>query len=232
VVWEDGTLGNSEVLFRSNSDPFRDNINLSNNSGTSTGPRIASAGDNVYVVWEDNTLGNYEVFFRASHDSGRTFGNIINISNDSADSSQPPQIAAIGDNVYVVWRSFNIDNNDILFASSNDNGQTFITPVNLSNSPGDSQFARIAAAGDNVYVVWEDRPSGNADISYTVSNNSGLTFSPPINLSNSLGNSINPDISTSGDKVYVVWQDDTLGNFDIFFIAIDDNGITVGSKLN
>ena len=62
LLVEISSLNLSEVLFRSNSDPFRDSINLSNNSGTSTGPRITSAGDNVYVVWEDNTLGNYEVF--------------------------------------------------------------------------------------------------------------------------------------------------------------------------
>ena len=47
-------------------------------------------------------------------------------------------------------------NADIFFAFSTDNGQTFSTPDNLSESPEFSIAAQISSAGNNVYVVWED----------------------------------------------------------------------------
>ena len=37
------------------------------------------------------------------------------------------------------------------------------------------------------------------------------------NLSNNDGDSEDPQIISSGGKVYVVWSDDTPGNFDILF---------------
>ncbi|MGH9877278.1 MAG: hypothetical protein ACRD5H_06535, partial [Nitrososphaerales archaeon] len=49
--------------------------------------------------------------------------------NDGIDSTLP-QVAASGSNVYVVWQ----DDDEILLASSSDNGATFSpTPINISN---------------------------------------------------------------------------------------------------
>ena len=44
-----------------------------------------------------------------------------------------------------------------------------------------------------------------------------ISFGSTKNLSNNDGDSSNPQIISSGGKIYVVWQDDTPGNFDIFF---------------
>ena len=50
---------------------------------------------------------------------------------------------------------------------------------------------------------------------------------PPDNLSEeNTGSSFFPQISSSGNNVYVVWEDDTPGNFDIFFAVSTDNGQT------
>jgi hypothetical protein len=39
-------------------------------------------------------------------------------------------------------------------------------------------------------------------------------------------------IATSGDNVYLVWQDNKTGNWEIFFKASSDGGKTFGSKIN
>ena len=125
-------------------------------------PQIAASGSNVYVVWQEQSATNIEIFFRASNNSGQTFGPIINISNDTADS-QLPQIATVGNNVYIVWDRIS-GPSDILFASSNNNGLTFSTPVNLSNSPSSLSLSpQITADGSNVYVTWQER-LGNDEI--------------------------------------------------------------------
>ena len=44
------------------------------------------------------------------------------------------------------------------------------------------------------------------------STDGGANFGATINLSNNGGFSANPVVATSGNNVYVVWEDDTPGN--------------------
>ena len=101
VVWEDITLRNFEIFFRASQG--LGTINVSNTTGVSQNPQIATSGNNnVYVTWTDNTPGNDDIFFAASNNNGTSFGPPINLSNSTEDSFNP-QIAAIGNNVYVTW---------------------------------------------------------------------------------------------------------------------------------
>ena len=56
-----------------------------------------------------------------------------------------------------------------------------------------------------------------SDIHFIASGNEGDSFGSTKNLSDNAGESIEPQIISSGGNIYVVWQDDTPGNFDIFF---------------
>ena len=49
------------------------------------------------------------------------------------------------------------------------------------------------------------------DIFFAFSTDNGLTFSAPDNLSNNTGVSSDPQISSSGNNVYVVWEEFTPG---------------------
>jgi hypothetical protein len=54
----------------------------------------------VYVV--EIILSNEDIFFSASNDDGKTFGCIIKLNNKNNRLSDDPQIAASGDNVYMI----------------------------------------------------------------------------------------------------------------------------------
>jgi hypothetical protein len=85
----------------------------------------------------------------------------------------------------------------------------------------------IALSGPNVYIVWHDHESINAiDILYRRSTDGGASFEPTENLSNSPEVSERPAIAAIGNGVYVVWQEDTLTDRDIFFIRSIDGGST------
>ena len=77
-------------------------------------------------------------------------------------------------------------------------------------------------------MVWEDDTPGNFDIFFAVSTDNGQTFSTPDNLSEEYtGDSNGPQISSSGNNVYVVWTDSTLpGNDEILFAFSTNNGLT------
>ena len=56
----------------------------------------------MYVVWVRRCRCRYDVYFKRSTNGGASFGSTINLSNDD-NSSVSPEIAVVGDNVYVVW---------------------------------------------------------------------------------------------------------------------------------
>src|SRR5215212_723744 len=58
------------------------------------------------------------------------------------------------------------------------------------------------------------------------------SFGNLTNLSNNTGFSSTPQITASGDNVYVVWRDNSSGNDDIYFSASADNGTSFSSIEN
>ena len=172
---------------------FGKEINLSNNPGFSEHPQIATSGNNVYIVWIDNSPStdasseavakNKKIMFQKSADNGYTFGETITLSNVHAADSFNQEIAARGNNVYVVWQDtplptsdmdvgetagayIKADNNgdairiggnrydsSVSFISSGDNGETFDEVKNLSDRAVKS-YPKLAAYENKVYVMW------------------------------------------------------------------------------
>jgi hypothetical protein len=159
------------------------------------------------------------------------FGHQIDISSNNG-TSELPQIAAQGNNVYVVWQDNTNGNNEIMFTHSSDNGNNFAKVINLSNNNGTSELPQIATQGNNVYVAWQDNTNGNNEIMFTHSSDNGNNFAKVINLSNNNGTSELPQIATQGKNVYVVWQDNTTGNNDIMFKSSPFNGTKFRSTRN
>jgi hypothetical protein len=95
-------------------------------------------------------------------------------------------IAISGDNFYTAWSSNRNTsvNNEILFRSSADGGQSFGEKINLSNSTNtDSRGVEIGAEGDNVAVLWWERnQTGTNEPVMKVSTNTGQIFGPAFNL--------------------------------------------------
>jgi len=117
---------------------------------------------------------------------------------------------------------------ETLYRKSADDGNTFSNGTNLSNNgTSDSDNLEIAAAGNNVYAVWQEtaiidyqefRNAGPANNSKDIdtqqndgsillrtSNDGGDTFKVPIVVSNRIFNSY-PKISAFENSAYVAWN--------------------------
>ncbi|HEX7143604.1 MAG TPA: sialidase family protein [Nitrososphaeraceae archaeon] len=182
--------------------------------------------------------------------SGYTFSNITNITNNKHDSVYA-QIAAIDNNVYVVWQESITTNSketnyEIYLKKSEDQGNTFSKPINLSNNSGFSEHPQIAVSKNGIFIIWVDNTySNNTEIMFTKSLDNGTTFSEVKILSNDSKNSNNPEISVSDENVYVVWQDidqtyshsnkenliDKETSSNIMFIGSMDNGNTFNDQI-
>lgn len=86
----------------------------------------------------------------------------------------------------------------------------------------------IASSGNNVYVVWSGNDTGHLEITFRVSTDNGQTFEDKVNLSNTPGvDSIDPQISASGNHVYITWWEDYGNGTRVpFFKTSNDYGIT------
>ena len=98
--------------------------------------------------------------------------------------------------------------------------------TNLSNNEGHSELPNIIAIGNNVYVAWMDDSSGNRDIYFRKSKDSGCNFEPIIDLSNQNGGSVDQQIATSGSNIYLIWEHTPENNGAVFFTRSTDNGTT------
>jgi hypothetical protein len=234
VVWTDyDEEGNKHLYLKRSIDfgeTFEDAITIRTVPADIVGgiddPKVIASNDKVYVVWRDNNTPahNFAIFFRAITDYGRNIQDTITLSYLSRDSDSP-RIAVYENNVYVAWEDHTDPGNpEIFLRASNDGGRTFSEAINLSNSDGESRQPEIAASHNNVYVVWREQTNANADILLAFSTNNGSNFRT-INLSDDPGYSSSPQIvaEQSAGRTYVVWEDATPGNFDIFFRVITDN---------
>jgi hypothetical protein len=157
---------------------------------------------------------------------GLYFGHNIKLNNKPSGSH--PRAAVFDNYVYVVWTDNNSSegNGEVNIRKSSDNGTSFQAAENLSNNPGNSTNAIVAAHQNNVYVVWTDDTMGNTDIYFRKSSDYGNNFNRTINLSRTNGSSLSPQLAVSDNHVYVVWTDDTRGNNDIDLKASHDYGKT------
>jgi hypothetical protein len=146
-----------------------------------------------------------------------------------------PQIGISGNKVYVIWQDPNPVNFDIFFRRSTDTGANFESVENLSSNVRNSEIVQITVTGENVYVVWNDSlPPGNSEVFFRASMDRGASFGATENLSSNAGRSDKPQISASGNNVYVVWEDDTPfpGPGEVFFRASTDLGANFAATEN
>src|SRR5262249_61825861 len=93
-----------------------------------------------------------------SNDNGTTFSAPQNVSQSPVVSSVASRIAASGSHVYVAWEEGTGSASEIFMASSVDNGVTFGTPANMSQTAGFSSISvGLDADGNNVWLTWSDR---------------------------------------------------------------------------
>src|SRR5215471_3560727 len=224
TVWTSAQAsGSNEVLFRGSGDfgatwgPVK---NLSSNVGQSIYPRVKAVGSHVYVFWTDKTLGSSEIYFRSSNDYGVTWASATDISNTGTPSRHFRTLAS-GNNVYVAWVEKLSKSNEVLFRASHDSGSNWGPTLNLSNDVNDSEGIKLASYEAEVFAVWMSNTPGHFQVMFDSSLNAGSSWGSAISVSNDGGNATVPDVSVQGNgaaaRVYVVWQDDTLGNAEIMF---------------
>ncbi|MCR4288041.1 MAG: glycoside hydrolase, partial [Deltaproteobacteria bacterium] len=128
--------------------------------------------------------------------------------------------------IHVVWEDSTSGSGEIYFRTSADNGATWSANKWLTNNTGWSRSPSIAVNGSNIHVAWHDDTPGNYEIYFKTSADNGATWSAAKRLTNNTGWSASPSIAVNGSNIHVAWQDNTPGNFEIYFKTSADGGAT------
>ena len=94
----------SSLLIHANAVPIDKHLNLSPNQTDAHNAQVFSVDNIVYVFWMDLTIGNDDIYFKRSTDSGASFGDTINLSNNTGDSYNYQVNIPTNDTMYVVWQ--------------------------------------------------------------------------------------------------------------------------------
>jgi len=188
----------------------------------------------VYVAWSDIRDAEHDVYINYSHDHGATWqANDIRLNTNQAGAfdSWRPQVG-VNDNggVYVIWHDSRDVEDDIYLNYSLDFGVNWqASDTKINNEPAGSadSLASVISCDNNgnAYVAWYDYRNGTRDVYFNYSFDSGATWQPDdmrLNT-NTAGTSTSRYPAISSDNkanVYVAWEDDRNGTYDIYFTSI------------
>jgi len=212
VVWCDDDASGRNIYFRKSTDSgatWQTIKKLTNGTGNTMAPKINLYRGTLYVAWGDNAPGNYEIYISKSTDAGATWETAKRITN-TAGFSGYPCLAVDHETLYMVWQ----EEAELYFRKSTNGGSTWQAAIKVTNHHGFTPT--MARSGLYLYAVYQTDSPGNYEIYLKHSTNGGSTWQPVQRLSINTGISAYPFIAVNSSTVYVVWEDDTPGNNEIY----------------
>lgn len=192
-----------------------------------THPALAVAGDGTLIaVWEEQRssegTGNSVVTWSEQRAGSNGWLQPLPIQPGSTSSQEAPTIVAHGDKMYAGWISRGEKTTDLIVAQRALSSGTWATAT-VASVPLAAEMHAPDLAVDpsgNVVVVWSDRhaEATGFDVyaAYWIPGSS--TWSLPVRINDDRGNrdQKRPQVAAGTKEFVVVWEDDRLGDTDIF----------------
>jgi hypothetical protein len=164
-------------------------------------------------------------------DAQKSFSDDVLVSGedpDRLDQRNPAMAIAPDGNISVVWEEYEVHGSpSICFAMSSDGGATFSENMVVNDSEHDQAEPKIAVNSTGaIFVTWAEAGPDGPDIMFTMSNDSGNSFQPAIEVSTSSEGQLHPDIAASGEMVYIAWVEYNGTDLDIMFARSMDGGVS------
>ena len=237
VAYYRNTSGNSQIFMvrsTNNGQSFGNEMQLTNAIRGAIVPQIAANGDTVVVAYEDRDINyNYQIYLIRSVNAGLTWSAPIQITNANT-AARWVSLCLRGQEIYLFWNEqtgSTWEHLDLMFAKSNNFGETFTPAVNISNNQAYNARLKAALADNSLYVAVQAKADPlQSDIFLYRSHNLGQTWEAPVNLSQNSGNSSRPDLwiernSPGNHRIYTVWSDKTYSaNERVYLRFSNDHG--------
>lgn len=115
------------------------------------GPGLArAAGGGYHAVWFGAREGRQRARYARLGSDGRPHGRVVEMPDERADHAD---VAAVGQRVVIVWRSFDGERMWLRAWLSDDGGRRF-TLRELASTELENDHPRLAQSGERIAVVW------------------------------------------------------------------------------
>jgi hypothetical protein len=195
-------------------------------------PMISASGNYVYVTYPSDVSGPYQTYIVVNNNLGNpTSWGSPQLLSGGLSNTREVQVTSNGNNVYVTSRgtSNQAKGTQQYVYISNNNGGTFAAPLLLGSLPGsESGFGGWALDPTTgaIFVQWPHNSPSQLYVSG--SKDLGAHFSAPQQVSKSTGGVVamgdpggsqGPLAAALSNHLYFVWEDDSTGSGDIYFVA-------------
>ncbi|MEE9601019.1 MAG: exo-alpha-sialidase [Thermoplasmata archaeon] len=193
----------------------------------------------VYAAWWDWGKGN--IMASVSWDRGVTWSTDVRVNpipgsaswdeNQAWQLSLPSLVIDATGTLFVAWADRGNGDLDIVVARSHDGGATWSLPVRLNDDASRREQRMVALAVDGndlLLAVWLDNRTGQLNVYYANSSDSGRSWSPNLRVTEAEtpssyvrpGDYLGLAVDRNG-TVYVVWTDGRGEDLDIYFAQAD-----------
>jgi len=200
-------------------------IQVTSTTNSSQFPSISVSGLEVHAVWQFWTSPARQIQYVHSTDRGASWGALTQLTNSPGNLSFP-SVSVSGLTVHIIWYSYD---NGIYYKRSTDGGTSWLAETRLSSNQAISKSPSVTLSGSLVYVVWQDYRDLNCEIYYKRSTDAGSGWGADSRLTNAPDSSVYPSVTASGQIVHVVWQDNRVGNWEIYYKRSTDGGTSWGA---
>ncbi|MFH1233895.1 MAG: carboxypeptidase regulatory-like domain-containing protein [Patescibacteria group bacterium] len=217
-------------------------VNSDEGTNLQTLPQLAITSDNnyIYVAWQDNRNSNNDIYLQKFDsegnkiNSGNWIGDVL-INDDTSGKDQlNPKIVISpnNNNIYIVWQDGRGGTDDIYWQRLDPEGAKAIEGnwssgnilVNQSQTGTQSLPSAVVDTLNNIYISWTDERN-NGDIYLQKFNSLGnRLWSLDTKINNDNNNNTTQTnsvlaINSTNNKVVIAWQDNTMGNNNIYFAS-------------
>lgn len=213
--------GNSEIVHKKSSDlgiTWSKVDRLVWTSGLSLYPSVVCDSSGlIHLVWEERIGGAGEILYKKSADGGSTWSASTRLTYSPGEAGSPSLTVDTSDNLHLVWIDTKSGNPEIIYKHSTSGGSSWSAPKQLVWNTGDSLNPFMASSsGSKIILAWEDNTFGNSEIFTLNSTNNGISWEPRKRETWNSGLSKRPFYVFSDANSYLLWQDNTSGNNEIF----------------
>ncbi|MBA7535591.1 hypothetical protein ES705_27849 [subsurface metagenome] len=219
----------------------QESVNISTNTGNSGWPFLClDSSGNPHIAWEDTSSGTEQIYYLewngtqwvdADGSSGKEG---INISNTGS-AYRPSLCLDNSGNPHIAWKNFASGDYDIYYLKWNGTewvdadgtGKGSMNILDNNGNSGEPSLYLDNSSGDP-HIAWHDDTLGNNEIYYLKWNGTewvdgDSSGQGSINISKNSGYSgyASLYLDSSGNP-HIAWQDDTPGNYDIYYLKWND----------
>jgi len=199
--------------------------------GNTRNPVVRTSGGALFCAWIEADDAGAETVRGGWWNADGTVRQAAVILGPAGDTTWDLNAAIGADGTaYVVYDRVVDAAPEELFVASLSNGTSRVAQL----TPADgfrSKYADLALAGDRAALTWYDERDGNREVYLAVGSLAeldGKIIAHAQRVTTTAGDSIGAYLAWNGDRLGLVWSDDTVGNYEVYFEPFAADGRSAG----